>query len=119
MTTFINGFPNALTGQPIDENSKAIVGTYKNISSGNGTVTTSGTPVQVRATSTEAKAIDILNPASNSGVLVIGDSTVSYASNIGIPIQPAFSYRIQITDASKVWVDAQVNGSTFQFNLLW
>jgi len=119
MTTFITGFPNALTGQPIDENSKAIVGTYKNIASGMGTVTTSGTPVQVTATSTEAKAIDIINPTSNADVIVIGGPTVSYASNIGIPIEPGFTYRIQITDASKVWIDAKGNGYIFQYNLLW
>lgn len=104
---------------PIDENYKAIQGTYRNLASGGGTVTTSGVPVQIKSTPTQAKVIDIINPTSNADVIVIGASNVSYASGIGIPIEPGFTYRLQVTDLSQIWVDAKGNGYTFQFNYMW
>lgn len=105
-----------LQALPIDENGRSIQDSYRSMFSGSGTVTTSGTAVQVKNTPTQAKIIDILNPTSNAGVLVIGDSTVSYASGIGIPIEPGFTYRVPVTDLSLIYVDAQGNGYTFQWN---
>ena len=105
-----------LTAQPRDENYVPIQNSYRNMASGTSTVTTSGVPVQVKATPTQAKIIDIINPTSNAGVIVIGDSTVSYASNIGIPIEPGFTYRVPVTDLSKIYIDAQGNSYTFAYN---
>jgi hypothetical protein len=101
---------------PRDENYVAIQNTYRNMASGKGTVTTSGTAVRVKATQTQAKIIDIINPTTNGDVIVIGDSTVSYASGIGVPIEPGFTYRVPVTDLSNIWVDAAANGYTFQYN---
>ena len=109
-----------LVAQPIDENYRTISGTYRFMGSlPKGTVTTSGTAVQLTATPTQAKAIDIINPTSNADVLVIGDSTVSYANGVGIPLEPGFTYHLVVTDLSKVWVDAKGNGYTFQTNYFW
>ncbi len=105
-----------LTAQPRDENYVPIQNSYRKMASGTGTVTTSGTAVKVKETATQAKVIDIINPTSNGDVIVIGDSTVSYASNIGIPIEPGFTYRVPVTDLSKIWVDAAGNGYKFQYN---
>lgn len=108
-----------LQAMPIDENYKGIQGTYRSMASGSGTVATSGTAVQVKNTPTQAKVIDIINPTSNAGVIVIGDSTVSYSGNKGIPIEPGFTYRVPITDLSKIYVDAAANGYTFSYNYFW
>ena len=107
------------TPLPRDENYVPLQNTYRNIKSGSGTVTTSGTSVQLSATRKEAKIIDILNPTTNGDVIVIGDSTVKYSPLNGIPIEPGFSYRINITDLSNVWVDAAGNGYTFSYNVFW
>lgn len=112
----------SLTGPtplPLDQNGRTVQGTYRNVASGSGTVVTSGTPVQLAAVSTEAKIIDILNPTSNSDVIVIGDSSVKFSPLKGIPVEPGFTYRLGITDLSKVWIDAAVNGSTFTYNYQW
>ena len=110
---------NNLQALPIDENYSKLQGTYRSLSSGTGTVTTSGTAVQIKNTPTQAKVIDIINPTSNGDVIVIGASNVSYASNIGIPIEPGFTYRLQVTDLSLIWVDAAANGYKFQYNYMY
>ncbi len=107
------------TSLPRDENYVPIQNTYRNMASGTGTVTTSGTAVQIKSTPTQAKIIDILNPTKNGDVIVIGASNVSSASNIGIPIQPGFTYRVPVTDLSNIWVDAAANGYTFSYNYFW
>ena len=106
---------------PRDENYVAIQNTYRNMASGNGTVVTGGTAIQVKATPTQAKIIDILNPTSNADVIVIGDSTVSASPLNGIPIEPGFSYRLNVTDLSKIWVNAASgnNGFTFSYNYFY
>ncbi len=104
---------------PRDENYVALQNTYRNMASGNGTVVTAGTAVQLTATPTQAKIIDIINPTSNGDVIVIGDSTVKASPLKGIPIEPGFSYRLNITDLSKIWVDAAQNGYTFSWNVFW
>lgn len=101
----------------LDQNGRTVEGGFRNMQSGSATVTTSGTPVQLTATSTEAKRLDISNPTSNSGALYIGGTAVSTTK--GVPIQPGFTYTFTITDVSKVWVDADVNGSTVQYNYFW
>ena len=108
-----------MTPMPLDQNGRTVDGTYRNMKSGNGTVTTSGTAVQIKNVSTEAKVIDIINPTTNGDILVIGDSTVKYSPLKGIPIEPGFTYRLQVTDLSNIWVDAAGNGYTFSFNWLY
>lgn len=102
-----------------DPNGAIVQDVYRNMVSGNGTVTTAGTAVQLSATSHEAKVIDIINPTSNSDVIVVGDSTVKASPLKGIPIEPGFTYRLQITDLSNIWIDAAVNSSTFSYNAFY
>lgn len=103
-----------------DPNGAIVQDVYRNGPiSGTGTVVTSGTAVQVSATSQEAKVIDIINLPTNGGVIVIGGSNVSYASNIGIPIEPGFTYRLQVKDLSQIWVDAYTNSVSFAFNYFY
>ena len=110
---------NNLQGIPIDENYTKIQGTFRSLASGTGTVTTSGIAVQIKTSPTQAKVIDIYNPTSNAGVLMIGASNVSYSGNIGVPIQPGFTYRLQVTDLSLIWIDAQGNSYPFSYNYMW
>jgi hypothetical protein len=109
----------SITPGVLDPNGKIINNVYRYMKSGNGTVVTAGTPVRLSVTSQEAKVIDIINPTTNADILVIGDSTVNHSPLKGIPIQPGFSYRLQITDISNVWVDAAANGYTFSYNYFY
>ena len=114
----------APTPLPLDPNGRTVQNTYRNMASGNGTVTTSGTAVRLSNTSQEAKILDIVNPLSNGslasgGTLVLGDSSVSYASLKGIPILPGFTYRMNVKDLSQVYVDASDNGATFSYNYFY
>lgn len=110
--------PNITPGV-LDANGRIVADNYRNMVSGNGTVVTSGTAVQLSATSHEAKIIDVINPTSNGDVIVVGDSTVKFSPLKGIPIEPGFTYRLQIKDISQVWIDAAQNGYTFSYNYFY
>lgn len=105
---------------PIDENGKGIQGTYRNLGSGHGTVTTAGTAVPLSNVQTQAKIIDIINTNTATGdYLIIGNSTVKYSTSNGVPIPPGATYRLNITDLSLVYIDSQNNSDTFSFNYFW
>jgi len=106
----------SLTPLPRGPNGEVFQDIYRNIQSGNGTVTTAGTPVTLTATATEAKAVDIYNN-NNAAVLYVGGSSVS--STKGIPLQPSFTYRLQVTDLSLIHIDSDTNGATFTFTYMW
>lgn len=111
---------NDLQALPRDENYNAIQGVFRSMSSGHGSVTTSGTPVQLTSTPTQAKYIDVYNSNTTSGdAIIVGGSNVKYSTGNGIPIEATFTYRLQITDLSQVWIDSQNNGDTFSYNYFW
>ena len=103
---------------PRDKNAVALQGIYPNIVSGNVTVVTGGTPVQLANTYTEAKLLTITNPTSNSVAAYIGGTGVKNVAGgtKGIPILPDNTYNFTITDLSKVWVDADGNGVLLTYN---
>jgi hypothetical protein len=103
---------------PIDENYKPIQGTYRNLSGGQGTVTTAGTAVQLISTQTQAKSVDIKNTNSAAN-LIFGGSNVKYSTGNGITIPPTFTYRINVSDLSNIWVDSDTNGATFSYVAQW
>lgn len=111
---------NDLQALPRDENYNAIQGVFRNVSSGHGTVTTAGTPVQLNATPTQAKSVDIMNNNTTSGdSIIIGGSNVKYSTGNGIILGAGGVYTFKITDLSQVWVDSQNNSDTFSFNYFW
>lgn len=110
----------ALTGPTplsIDENGRTVQEGYRHMQSGSVTVTTAGTPVKLANSSTEAKRIDIQNPATNNVTVYVGGTDVS--STKGIPILPNNTYTFTITDLSSVWVDASADATTVPFNYFW
>lgn len=104
-------------GLPRDANATALQQTYRNVQSASATVATAGTSVALANTYTQAKRLDVSNPTSNSGAIYIGGTAVSNTK--GVPIQPGFTYTFFVTDLSKVWVDADANGSTVAYNYFW
>lgn len=75
-------------------------------------VTTAGTAVTL-ASSTAIKSVIVTANSTNTGVIVVGGSTVVAASGAtrrGYALSSGDSVRINIDDLVKVYIDATVNG---------
>lgn len=112
---------NNLTALPIDENYKQIQGVFRNIASGIATVATPGTPVQLIATPTQAKSLDVTASYNNTDMITVGGSGVvgTAIGRKGVPIAPGNTYTFKITDVSQVWIDAVSAGDFVSFNWFW
>lgn len=101
-------------GAPVDEG-------YRTLESDSVTVTTAGTPVQLSATSSQAKRLDITADYNNSDMIVIGGSGVvgPVVGRKGVPLAPGNTYTFYITDLSLVWVDAAADGQTATYNVFY
>jgi hypothetical protein len=86
---------------------------------GSKVVTTAGTRVQLFATSTPCRKIDLCANLANTGVIVVGSSTViaSAGTRRGFPLSAGDFYMFEIDDASKVYIDSTVNGEGVSFNI--
>lgn len=90
------------------------------ISDGSKTVTTAGTPVELVASTTSCKFLDITALSTNTGIIAVGGSTVDAQST---PVRGAFlnsedTIRIQIDDVNKVFIDSSVNGEGVSFTFV-
>ena len=110
-----------LQGSPRDENYIVISGTFKNIVSGTQTVATAGTPVQLVATPTQAKRLDVTAGYNNTDMVTIGGSGVvgALSGRKGVPLASGNTYTFTITDVSQIWVDAVHSGDTISFNYFY
>lgn len=100
---------------PRDANGVPLQGTYKTLTSGTKTVTTSGTRVQLISTATECKRIDVVADSNNSGIIYVGGATTLASTITGIPLTPTGSYTFYITDVSNVYIDSTASGDKVSF----
>lgn len=105
----------------LDQNGRSVEGGYRYLVSGNATVVTAGTPVQLSNTPQQAKRLDVTANYNNSDMVVVGGSGVVGAAvgRKGVPIAPGNTYTFTITDVSLVWIDAVSNGDGVSFNYLY
>lgn len=82
------------------------------VDSGQGTVSTAGTAVQV-ATTTTIQAIVIRANTGNTGNIFVGDATVD--SSTGLVLAPGEAVAFDIDDPATVYVDAATNGDGFSY----
>ncbi len=82
------------------------------INSGRAAVTTAGTPVQLSSSPIMSTKLYITSPASNGGYIYVGGATVSAVggSEQGVLLTPTGSVTLDISDLSKVWIDATEDG---------
>lgn len=79
-------------------------------------ITTSGTPVQLSTTQIPAASVTVSCPQSNTGAIIVGDSTVLYSTRKGINILPGDSFTFPYIGAPgaynliQMYVDAQISG---------
>lgn len=93
---------------------------YTKLQSGNGTVPTAGTAVQVNPVSTPCASLTITANEGNTGELCYGGSNVVAAANgrIGTPLVQGQSVTLAIDDLSKVYLDAVNSGDGFSYSWL-
>lgn len=105
----------------LDQNGRTIDEGYRNMQSGNVTVTTSSTPVQLTNTPTEVKSLDITADYNNTDFIVVGGSGVvgPTVGRKGVPLAAGNTYTFKVTDLSLVWVDAGANAQKATYNYFW
>ena len=88
------------------------VGRVTTIKDGRKVVTTAATRVTLVAASTPAKFVLITAETDNTGVIVVGGSTVValLASRQGTPLLAGDSMLIEIDDLVDIYLDSTVNG---------
>ena len=86
-------------------------GVAAGISDGRKTVTSAGTAVPL-ASSTTCKKVIIVAETDNTGLIVVGGSSVvaSLSTRRGIPLSPGDSIEISIDDLADVYIDSTVSG---------
>lgn len=103
---------------------QAVMETYEGIFSGRAVVTTAGTPVQLSASTTEVRRIDITAELDNTGVVCVGGPVTgssagviaALATRTGIPLAPGDSVTLLVTKRSVVYLDAEVSGDGVTYN---
>lgn len=87
---------------------------------GRQTVTTGGTAVQLSSTSTRCRSLVVTAETDNTGIIVVGGTTVvaSLATRRGTPLAAGDSIGIDISNLNSVWLDTTVNGDGVTFSYL-
>lgn len=94
------------------------IGISSSIVAGIKNIIASGTPETIVASSTTTKSITICALDTNTGNIWVGDSNVSSASKIGIPLLPSNSITLSIDDSVKVYLDCDVSGEGVSYIIL-
>jgi hypothetical protein len=81
------------------------------LASGRQTVTTGGTAVALATTSAPALQLEITAETDNTGLIVVGDSTVvaALATRKGTPLNAGDTLTLYGVDLKDVYLDATVN----------
>lgn len=80
---------------------------YSILGNGKTIVTTSGTRVQL-SSSTATTTITIRALSTNTGIIYVGNSSVS--SSNGFQLSPQETISVDLSNLSNVWLDASVSG---------
>jgi hypothetical protein len=90
------------------------------IATGNKTVTTVGTEVQLVASSTPCLELTITALPTNTNLVAIGDVNVvaAVSGRRGTPLSPGESITLGIDDVQKVYLDSVTNGEGVCFTYI-
>lgn len=81
---------------------------YSILGNGVQTVSTAGTRVQL-SSSTAIKTVTIRAYSTNTGLIYVGDSSVTSAN--GFQLSPQETVSLDIANLSSIWLDAESNNS--------
>lgn len=85
---------------------------YSILGNGVQTVATAGTPVQL-ASSTAIKTVTIRSFSTNTGLMYVGNSTMTSAS--GFQLSPQETVSLDISNLSTIWIDSAVSGQSVSY----
>jgi len=93
------------------------LGTTDTIVDGSKDVVTPGTAVQLSATSVPIGRVVVTSKEENTGLVVIGDSTVvaAQATRRGTPLTPLSTMDLTVDDLNKIYIDAEKAGDGVTF----
>lgn len=86
------------------------------VGDGRKVVATAGTAERL-ASATRCRSVAITAETDNTGVVVVGGSTVvaALATRRGVPLEAGQSVSFDVNDLSSVWLDVTVNGEGVSF----
>ncbi|PKM88406.1 hypothetical protein CVU83_01700 [Candidatus Falkowbacteria bacterium HGW-Falkowbacteria-2] len=85
------------------------------IKSGKVAVETAGTPVALGVATSKTKKVTITSAFANAGMIWIGDSEVSAADGIGIPLSQGSTYELELNNLASIFIDAESSGDSVSF----
>lgn len=85
------------------------------IKSGKIIVETAGTPVALGAATSKTKKVTMTASFANAGNVWVGDSEVSAANGIGIPLLQGATYELEINNLATIFIDAENGGDSISF----
>ena len=90
------------------------------IGDGIKTVTTAATRVALSTTTTPITEVTITALSTNTGIIVVGGSTVvaAAATRRGTPLAAGDSVGLEVNSLASVWLDATVSGEGVSFTYL-
>jgi hypothetical protein len=109
------------SGSVILDSNTAVIGRVGHditgIVSGRKVVTTAGTRVQLVASSTPCKKVDLVAETDNTGTIVVGGSgcIATLATREGIPLSAGQPYSLEIDNANDIYLDSTVSGDGVTF----
>lgn len=83
------------------------------IKNGRTIVTTAGTRVQLSTVSVPCKKVEICAETDNTGIIVVGGSTViaTIATRQGIPLNAGNTFTVtDVDNLNRIWLDAAISG---------
>lgn len=103
---------------PKNGNTVSILSAISNLTSGRTVVASAGTRVQVVTVQTPVYRCTITAETDNTGAVVVGGSGViaSLSTRVGVPLNPGDSYELEISDLSKVYLDAETSADGVTYN---
>jgi hypothetical protein len=95
----------------------SVVSGVTGIADGRKVVATAGSRETLVAATTSCKKVDIVAELDNTGVIVVGGSTVvaAAATRRGVPLEAGDSYSMEIDDLVDIYLDTTVNGDGVTF----
>jgi len=123
VNTVLRRLKDLLTGITLDTNTKVIgrVGHDKtSIGDGRKTVAAAGTRETLVAASTLAKIVIITGETDNTGIVVVGSSTViaALATRRGTPLMAGDTVTLEVDDLLDISLDVTVSGDGVTYTYL-
>lgn len=85
------------------------------IKSGKVAVDVPGTAVVLGEATSKTKKITISASFNNAGIVWVGDSAVSAAGGIGVPLLQGATYQLEINNLASIFIDAESAGDAVSF----